>query len=140
MAEGGGQGGELKELRWRQRYQNLLRAFALFDEGVRATSLNRLEKEGLIQRFEYTFELSWKTMKDYLEGRGLAATYPREVIKEAFANGLVGNGEVWMEMLERRNLLSHTYDEKSFELAFELVKGSFHAAIEELMNKLESER
>jgi nucleotidyltransferase substrate binding protein (TIGR01987 family) len=131
---------ELKELRWRQRYQNLLRAYALFDEGVMAKNLNRLEKEGLIQRFEYTFELSWKTMKDYLEARGIDANYPRDVIKEAFASGLVGSGEVWMEMLERRNLLSHTYDEKSFEMAFELVKGSFYSAIEDLVRKLESEK
>jgi nucleotidyltransferase substrate binding protein (TIGR01987 family) len=132
-------GGELKELRWRQRYQNLRRAYSLYDEGARAARLNRLEKEGLIQRFEYTFELSWKTMKDYLEGKGIDAAYPRDVIRSAFAFGLIGQGEVWIEMLERRNLLSHTYDEKSFEAAFDLVRGSFHESISELMRKLEKE-
>ncbi|MGA2545255.1 MAG: nucleotidyltransferase substrate binding protein [Rectinemataceae bacterium] len=130
---------ELKEKRWRQRFSNLLRAFALFDEGVKSENLNRLEKEGLIQRFEYTFELSWKTMKDYLEGRGIATDYPRETIRESFARGLVEDGEVWMDMLERRNLLSHTYDEKSFETACGLVCGPFHSAIGSLVARLKRE-
>jgi nucleotidyltransferase substrate binding protein (TIGR01987 family) len=76
---------DMKEIRWRQRYENLKRAYALYDEGARAEKLNRLEKEGLIQRFEYTFELSWKTMKDYLAGKGVDVAYPRDVLKEAFA-------------------------------------------------------
>jgi nucleotidyltransferase substrate binding protein (TIGR01987 family) len=130
---------ELKETRWRQRFSNLRRAYALYDEGVRSKSLNRLEKEGLIQRFEYTFELSWKTMKDYLEGKGIATAYPRDTIKESFAHGLIEDGEVWMEMLERRNLLSHTYDEKAFETACGLVVGPFHAAISVLVARLERE-
>jgi nucleotidyltransferase substrate binding protein (TIGR01987 family) len=98
-----------------------------------------LEKEGLIQRFEYTFELSWKTLKDYLEGKGIAVSYPRDVIKEAFATGLVTNGGIWMEMLERRNLLSHTYDETTFNEAFMLVSGPFFRAISELVEKLGTE-
>ena len=67
-------------------------------EAVADPDLNRLEKEGLIQRFEYTFELAWKTLKDYLEGKGVEALYPRDVIKEAFRSGLVTDGDVWMEM------------------------------------------
>jgi nucleotidyltransferase substrate binding protein (TIGR01987 family) len=130
---------ELKEKRWRQRFSNLRRAFALYDEGASSATLNRLEKEGLIQRFEYTFELSWKTMKDYLEGRGIAAAYPRDTIKESFAHGLVEDGDIWMEMLERRNLLSHTYDEKTFQIACGLVCGPFHAAISSLVARLEKE-
>jgi nucleotidyltransferase substrate binding protein (TIGR01987 family) len=130
---------ERKELRWRQRFSNLRRAFALYDEGVKTKTLNRLEKEGLIQRFEYTFELSWKTMKDYLEGKGIATAYPRDTIKESFAHGLVEDGEIWMEMLERRNLLSHTYDEKSFQIACDLISGSFYTAIGSFVERLEKE-
>jgi nucleotidyltransferase substrate binding protein (TIGR01987 family) len=129
----------LKETRWRQRFSNLRRAYGLYDEGARSKTLNRLEKEGLIQRFEYTFELSWKTMKDYLEGQGIATSYPRDTIKESFAYGLVEDGELWMDMLERRNLLSHTYDEKTFETAYSLVAGPFHAAIGVLVARLEKE-
>jgi nucleotidyltransferase substrate binding protein (TIGR01987 family) len=130
---------ELKEIRWRQRFENLRHAWSLFDEGARREKLNRLEKEGLIQRFEYTFELAWKTMKDYLEGKGVDAAYPREVIKEAFSYGLLSDGDIWIEMLDRRNLLSHTYDEKTFEVAYALATGPFHTAIGELMARLESE-
>jgi nucleotidyltransferase substrate binding protein (TIGR01987 family) len=130
---------EPKETRWRQRFSNLSRAFALYDEGASAETLNRLEKEGLIQRFEYTFELSWKTMKDYLEARGISAAYPRDTIKESFAHGLIEDGETWMEMLERRNLLSHTYDEKSFQTAYGLVRGPFHSAISLLVERLRRE-
>lgn len=130
---------DLKELRWRQRFQNLKRAYALFAEASRAEGLSRLESEGLIQRFEYTFELSWKTMKDFLEARGIEGAYPRDVIKAAFSHGLIDQGEVWMEMLERRNLLSHTYDEKSFQAAIALVRSSFYQALSSLVSKLESE-
>jgi len=127
---------EFKEKRWRQRFSNLRRAYALYQEGASSETLNRLEKEGLIQRFEYTFELSWKTMKDYLEGKGIVVAYPRDTIKEAFAHGLIEDGDIWMEMLERRNLLSHTYDEKTFQAAYGLVCGPFHAAIGSLMARL----
>jgi nucleotidyltransferase substrate binding protein (TIGR01987 family) len=130
----------MKAIRWRQRFENLRRAYSLFDEGVKAESLNRLEKEGVIQRFEYTFELSWKTMKDYLESQGVTASYPREVLKEAFAHALVADGDVWMEMLERRNMLAHTYDEKTFETAFALACGSFHEAISNFVGRLEKEQ
>jgi nucleotidyltransferase substrate binding protein (TIGR01987 family) len=128
-----------KEVRWRQRFANLQRAFALYDEGAKKTSLNRLESEGLIQRFEYTFELSWKTIKDYLEAGGILASYPRDAIKEAFAHGLIDDGELWMTMLERRNMLSHTYDEKTFTEACALVRGPFHDAIGSLVSRLAAE-
>ena len=128
-----------KETRWRQRFSNLRRAFALYDEGARATALNRLESDGLIQRFEYTFELSWKTLKDFLEANGVSAAYPRDTIKEAFAHGLLEDGEIWMAMLERRNLLSHTYDEKTFDAAYALARGPFHEAIGALVARLEKE-
>jgi len=127
---------EQKGIRWRQRFENLARAYALYDEGARSENLNRLEKEGLVQRFEYTFELAWKTMKDYLASKGLDVAYPRDVLKEAFASGLIENGELWMEMLDNRNMLSHTYDEKTFEVAYTLVRGSFHAQIDALMTRL----
>jgi nucleotidyltransferase substrate binding protein (TIGR01987 family) len=128
-----------KETRWRQRFSNLSRAFDLYQEAVNAVALNRLEKEGLIQRFEYTFELSWKTMKDFLEGKGIETPYPRDVLKQAFAAGLIRDGDIWMRMLDQRNLLSHTYDEKTFEEASTLVRGVFYTAVSELMGRLTSE-
>jgi nucleotidyltransferase substrate binding protein (TIGR01987 family) len=104
-----------KEIRWKQRYSNLSKAFAQLKQAAEAIStLSELEKEGLVQRFEYTFELSWKTLKDYLESKGVMVSFPREVIKEAFANEVVVDGETWLEMLDNRNLMAHTYNEAIF--------------------------
>ena len=81
--------------------------------------MNQLEKEGVIQRFEYCFELAWKSVKDYLEESGIvfAIVAPRQVLKEAFAAKVLSDGQVWIDMLDHRNLLSHTYSLASFEAA-----------------------
>lgn len=93
-----------------------------------------LEKEGVIQRFEYTFELAWKTLKDYLEESGLVITpiTPRQVIKEAFAAKVISDGVVWVNMLDHRNLLSHTYDSSVFEQAVEAIKDHYLPAMTKL--------
>lgn len=105
-----------KEIRWKQRFENFENAFLLLEEAVNDfPNLSKLEKEGLIQRFEYTFELSWKTLKDFLESQGVEAKFPREVIKQAFKNELILDGELWLQMLDSRNQMAHTYDEKTFK-------------------------
>ncbi len=106
--------------RWLYRFDNYKRAFLLLREAVETMGqrpLNQLEKEGTIQRFEYTWELAWKTLKDYLEYKGivLETITPSEVVKSAFAAKIIDNGEVWMAALDARNLMSHTYDFKLFE-------------------------
>ncbi|HHW55140.1 MAG: nucleotidyltransferase substrate binding protein [bacterium] len=119
-----------KEVRWRQRYENFDRAYKQLHAALKEfDNLNVLEKEGLIQRFEYTFELAWKTVKDFLEGQGVSANFPREVIKQAFHYGVIKDGEVWMDMLEKRNLLAHTYNEERFNLALKKIKEEYFAAI-----------
>jgi nucleotidyltransferase substrate binding protein (TIGR01987 family) len=121
-----------KEIRWRQRYQNLEKAYKQLDEAMsRVEQLSNLEKEGLIQRFEYTFELAWKTLKDYLESQEVTAGYPREVIKSAFHYGLIKDGEVWMDMLEKRNLMAHTYDEARFKMAVDKIKDEYYDALKQ---------
>jgi len=126
-----------KENRWRQRFQNFEKAYCQFDVAVLSfDKLNVLEKEGLIQRFEYTFELAWKTLKDYLESQEVTASFPREVIKAAFHYGLIEDGEIWMDMLENRNLLSHTYDEERFCLAVMKVKNEYYQAISQVYHDL----
>ena len=67
----------------------------------------------LYQFYEICFELSWKTMKDYLESEGFEVKSPREAIKLAFQTGLVEDGELWIEALEARNMTSHIYDEET---------------------------
>ena len=122
-----------KEIRWKQRFQNFEKAFLQFDEAVSTIDeLSVLEKEGLIQRFEYTFELAWKTLKDYLESQEVEAKFPREVIKKGFQYEIISDGEMWMEMLEKRNLMAHTYDEEIFEKAVSQVVNLFYPEVKKL--------
>jgi nucleotidyltransferase substrate binding protein (TIGR01987 family) len=124
------------DIRWKQRFQNFGRGFVLLREALarKPEKLSMLEKEGVIQRFEYTFELAWKTLKDYLEEGGLVITpvTPRQVIKEAFAAKVISDGGVWINMLDHRNLLSHTYDSSVFEQAVEAIAERYLPAMEKL--------
>lgn len=123
-------------IRWKQRFQNLNRAVVLLreplDRGVARLSI--LEKEGVVQRFEFTVELAWKTLKDYLEFEGVVIepATPRRVIKEAFAARILDDGQVWIDMLDHRNLLSHTYDERAFGDAVQALADRYLPAIERL--------
>lgn len=120
---------EHADIRWKQRFTNLVQAFALLEEALQrgSSALNQLEKEGLTQRFEFTFELAWKTLKDYLEESGVQLTIstPREVIRVAFATNILADGMKWLEMLEHRNLLSHTYDVKRFDEAVLAIEAEY---------------
>jgi nucleotidyltransferase substrate binding protein (TIGR01987 family) len=124
------------DIRWKQRFHNFSRALTLLREALerQPENLTLLEKEGVIQRFEYTFELAWKTLKDYLEAGGLVITpvTPRQVIKEAFAAKVISDGEAWIRMLDNRNLLSHTYDSSVFEQAVPAIARHYLPAMEKL--------
>ena len=97
--------------RWRQRFKNYQNALAEMQEAVAQPSLNKLEKQGLIKAFEYTFELGWKTLQDYIKALGIQDIVgPRPVIMEAFKLGLLANGERWLMLLEDRNSTSHIYN------------------------------
>ena len=125
-----------RDIRWKQRFENFDRGFVLLREALEREPepLSMLEKEGVIQRFEYTFELAWKTLKDYLEEGGLVISpiTPRQVIKEAFAAKVIPEGEVWVNMLDHRNLLSHTYDSSVFEQAVEAIAQRYLPAMTKL--------
>ena len=119
-----------EDVRWKQRFQNFDRAYLLLNEAFEQhplQELSDLEQEGVIQRFEYTYELAWKTMKDYLEENGviIAPVTPRNVIKEAFAAGLIQDGQVWIDMMLHRNILAHTYDFSKFKEILEAVKKNY---------------
>jgi len=128
-----------KAVRWKQRFTNLKKALTLLTEAVSGEALNRLEQEGLIQRFEYSFELAWETMKDFLESRGVDAVFPRDVIKAGFSTGLLANGELWLEMLEGRNRLSHTYNEETFLFAVRKIRQEYFPQLILLESRLTEE-
>ena len=126
----------MTDIRWKQRVDNFDRAFVLLrevnDRGV--GTLSQLEKEGAIQRFEFAFELAWKTIKDYLEQDGIVVkpATPRNVIKEAFAASLIDDGQVWIDMMLHRNLLSHTYNSKTFDEVLKVVSERYFEAFDQL--------
>ena len=121
------------DIRWLQRFEHLARAVALLGEPIARgiESLSVLEREGTVQRFEVALELAWKTMKDFLEHEGevLAPVTPKVVVKAAFSAGVVLEGQVWIDMLDHRNLLSHTYNFASFEKAVEAIASRYLPAM-----------
>lgn len=131
------------DIRWQQRLVNFSRALALLREAMAngPSALNQLEKEGVIQRFEYCFELAWKTTKDYMEANGFlfVVVMPRQVLKDAFAAKVIADGAVWIAMLDHRNLLSHTYNPAVFEEAVEAIHRQYLPAMEQLFNFLQQE-
>ncbi|MDX9973088.1 MAG: nucleotidyltransferase substrate binding protein [FCB group bacterium] len=124
------------DVRWKQRFHNFDRAVVLLREPIERgiDSLSDLEREGTVHRFEFALELAWKTLKDYLEHEGTLVNpvTPRNVIKEAFAAQIICDGQVWIDMLDHRNLLSHTYDLDTFEKAVRAIQDRYHPAIEDL--------
>lgn len=123
------------DIRSRQRLANFVKAFSRYESAI-APNLSRLEEEGLIQRFEYTFELAWKFLQDILQERGYADVRgPRPVIERAFQDGLISNGMIWLDMLAARNDTSHLYDEATFERVIAKVRGPFLSAFQEFRTK-----
>jgi nucleotidyltransferase substrate binding protein (TIGR01987 family) len=125
------------DIRWKQRFENLQASYAQLIEAIDAhkeSPTNTLIPMALIKAFEMTFELSWKTMKDYLTYNGIDAKMPREVIKQAFAFNIVNEGQPWINMLEDRNLMSHTYDNVRATLAVQKICGEYVKALSALQD------
>jgi nucleotidyltransferase substrate binding protein (TIGR01987 family) len=103
-----------EDIRWKQRYDNFQKAFLELEEAVllsQKRSLSKLENQGLIQGFEYTHELAWNMIKDYLEEQGIFGLLgSKSTVREAFKLGLLKEGEIWMDMIQSRNQTSHTYN------------------------------
>lgn len=115
-----------RDIRWMQRYRNFNRAVDLLQEAAKLKNPSDLEIEGMIQRFEYSFELAWKTLKDYLEEKGFAPIVgSKEALRLAFANGIITDGETWMKMIQSRNLTSNLYDQNVANSIAELIRASY---------------
>lgn len=111
------------DIRWQQRFQNYRQALQTLSEAIELAKqrpLSKLEKQGLIQGFEFTHELGWNVLKDFLESKGYTGLIgSRDSSRLAFKNGLIADGEAWMDMIKDRNLTSHTYN---LELAERMVQ------------------
>ena len=107
---------EDKDIRWKQRFYNYQKALAQLQKFIDKGELSELEKQGLIKAFEYTYELAWNTLKDFLTYSGQVDIFgSRDSIRKAFTSGLISDGDGWMDMLQSRNKTSHTYNEETAE-------------------------
>ena len=127
--------------RWQYRFANYRRALTLLREAMdtrRESGLNQLETEGAIQRFEFTMELAWNVMKDFLEHDGVVfdQVTPRIVFRKAYEANLTEHGEVWMDALDARNKMSHTYDALALEQVVEDIDTRYLAAMDDLCRSL----
>ncbi|WP_428563495.1 MAG: nucleotidyltransferase substrate binding protein [Solidesulfovibrio sp. DCME] len=106
-----------EDLRWKQRFDNYRKALKALTDAVElahSQPLSTLEGQGVIQAFEFTHELAWNVLKDYLEFQGIHGIVgSRGAVREAFKNGLLADGETWMTMIQDRNRSPHTYDEET---------------------------
>ena len=130
-----------QDTRWLQRFANYRKALSQLEKFVLKGELSELEEQGLIKAFEYTYELAWNTLKDYLEYQGiLEVAGSRDTIREAFKINLISNGQEWMNMLASRNLTSHTYNEETADEIASAVLNTYFDLFKTLEAKLESLR
>ena len=124
------------EDRWLQRLQNLNKAFKRLEDACAKDDYSELETAGLIQTYEFTFELAWKTMKDKLIFEGYDVNSPRSTIRKAFQMELITDADDWLEALETRNLFNHTYDEDLAEEAIAMIKDRLKPMLGKCVQKL----
>ncbi len=128
------------DVRWVQRTSQFDKAFSQLQEAVelaRRRQLSRLESQGMIHGFEYTHELAWKTLKDFLEARGVRDLYgSRDSTRAAFKASLIDNGQMWMEMIQSRNLTTHTYNEATAAQIVAAILDRYFTEFQELQARL----
>jgi len=133
-----------QDIRWLRRFQNYQKAFTQLTQAVdlsRQRALTKLEQQGLIHEFEYTYELAWNTLKDFLETRGAAEIFgSRDTTRAAFTAGLIDQGEVWMQMIQSRNQSTHTYNEEMMTQIVTAVIQTYMAEFTKLQSKFEQLR
>ncbi|MDH8702201.1 nucleotidyltransferase substrate binding protein (TIGR01987 family) [Dysgonomonadaceae bacterium PH5-43] len=140
-----------EDIRWEQRFSSFRKALIKFNEAVEilkkdddneiSSSVKEILKEGLIQRFEYTHELAWKTMKDYIAYQGNSDIKgSRDATREAFKIELINDGETWMDMISSRNKTSHTYNDTTATEIYDKIVDEYYAAFNRFMETMEELR
>lgn len=129
----------LKDIRWKQRFKNFEKSYNLLARYINQPIETELERAGIIQFFEISFELSWELMKDYLEAQEISAKSPRETIKQACQIELIDDGHIWIDALSDRNLTVHTYDEEIAKNMVDDIAGVYFPELKKLYHKLVKE-
>jgi len=129
------------DIRWQQRFINFNKVFSQLDRFMQEKSLNEMEEQGLIKAFEYTYELSWKTLQDLLKDKGYTNVVgPKPVIEQSFQDGYIVDGKGWMRMHVSRNLTSHTYDEETAEEIIKSIRSEYFDLLKNLQTRLQEEK
>jgi nucleotidyltransferase substrate binding protein (TIGR01987 family) len=122
-----------QDIRWLQRFNNYEKAFLRLKEAVDQKQLNELERNGLVQRFEFTLDLSWKVMKDYLDHKGFVfKPSPKDTFRQAFESGYIDYAQPLIDGLDIRNELSHDYSQEKFNKSEKALKTEVFPALEKL--------
>lgn len=131
-----------EDVRWKQRFSNYLRALKTLEEAKSLADfrpLSKLEQQGLIQGFEFTHELAWNVLKNYLEEQGFVDIIgSKNATRQAFKNALILDGEVWMDMIKARNLTSHTYNLELAERITQDILVRFYPQLVAMSNTFEA--
>ena len=126
------------DIRWKQRFSNLKKAFDGLSQALAIDNPDIVQRAGIIQFFEMSFELSWKTIKDYLEYNGFEEqNSPRTVLKTAFQANIIIDGHNWIKCLESRNLMSHIYDEETSNLVEANIRNIYYFLLKDLVTFFE---
>lgn len=131
-----------QDIRWIQRFENFTKAFQQLLNArdlAQQRPLTNLEKQGLIQAFEFTHELAWNVLKDYIEytgGQTLIGS--KDTTREAFQKSLITQGDTWMQMIKNRNLSSHTYNEDTSNLIYENIINLYIPCFQQFSEKMKS--
>ncbi|MDR2097129.1 MAG: nucleotidyltransferase substrate binding protein [Spirochaetaceae bacterium] len=129
-----------RDVRWKQRFENYKRALAVLKRAVDLSysrELTELEKQGLIRGFEFTFELAWNVMKDYLEQQGITGiSGGRDAIRKAFNAALITDGQMWLDMIDSRNISSLSYSEETAECLAGKIKSNYYGCLSGFAEKM----
>ncbi|KPQ13443.1 MAG: toxin-antitoxin system antidote component [Algoriphagus marincola HL-49] len=124
-----------EDIRWKQRFSNFSKAIGHLDKALQIPNPDLVQKAGIIQFFEMSFELAWNMVKDYLEEQGFVdIRSPRGALKKAFEVNLIENGHDWMDLLQDRNLTAHTYDEQKATEMEKLIQEKYFPILNQLHN------
>jgi len=130
---------ETQDIRWQQRFQNFSKSMQFLKQALEIPNPDIVQKAGIIQFFEMSFELAWNLLKDYLESQGFEdVKSPRAALKKAFETNLIEAGHNWMELLQDRNLTSHTYDEQKASDMEQLIQHKYYPLLNALLHSFGS--
>jgi len=129
-----------EDIRWKQRFHNYKKALATLQNAVelaQTRELTDLERQGMIQGFEFTFELAWNVMKDYLTWKGITDIVgSKDSVRQAFGNGIIENGQTWMDMIKDRNLTAHSYDESTAKKLVAAIQDNYYCQLDAFAKKM----